>query len=135
MAVLPQPLLLQKLPKTSITKTNLRISNLERDFSRQEHKSNNIINFLKKSHQKNYQGSHLAEWVTSPENQTLSELNQKQARKSKRNFIALTTEEAKEVSNAKKPHLTISQPTKGRRNQRKTRGQAKSLQSTTKKSI
>jgi hypothetical protein len=55
-------------------KTSLYISNLERDFSRQEHKSNNIINFLKKSHQKSYQGSHLAESVTSPENQTLSEL-------------------------------------------------------------
>ncbi len=48
-------------------KTNLRISNLERNFSRQEHKSNNIINLLKKSHQKNYQGSHFIESVTSPE--------------------------------------------------------------------
>ncbi len=48
-------------------KTNLCISNLERDLSKQEHKSNNIINLLKKSPQKNYQGSYSVESVTSPE--------------------------------------------------------------------
>jgi len=117
--------------------TNLRISNLERDSARHEHKSNNIINLLKKSQQKgkNYQGSHFAESMTSPETQTLSGQHQKQAKRLKRNLIDLTTEETKEVSNTKKNHLAISQPIKGKRNQRKSRGQSKNPQATTKKSI
>jgi hypothetical protein len=117
--------------------TNLRISNLERDSARHEHKSNNIINFLKKSQQKgkNYQGSHFAESMTSPETQTLSGQHQKQAKRLKRNLIDLTTEETIEISNTKKPHLAISQPIKGKRNQRKSRGQSKNPQATTRKSI
>ena len=118
-------------------KTNLRISNLERDVSRQEHKSNNLINLVKKSQQKrkNYQGGHFTESVTSPETKTLSGQSQKHTRNLKRNFIDLTTEETKEVSSAKKQHLAISQPAKRKRSQRKTRGQAKNSQATTKKSI
>ena len=73
--------------------------------------------------------------MTSPETQTLSGQQQKQAKRLKRNLIDLTTEETIEISNTKKPHLAISQPIKGKRNQRKLRGQSKNPQATTKKSI
>jgi hypothetical protein len=119
-------------------KTNLRISNLERDFSKQEHKSNTIINLLKKSSQKNYQGSYFVEPVTSPEKQALSKQhqNQKMSKKLKRNFIDLTAEETKKELNSEKTHPTSIQPTKrAKKNQRKSLGPVKNQQTSKKKSI
>jgi hypothetical protein len=109
-------------------KTNLRISNLERDLSKQGHESNTIINLLKKSSQKNYQGSYSTEPVTSPETQALSKQrqNQKLSKKLKRNFIDLTTEEAKEELNLEKIHPTSIQSTKrAKKSQRKSLGPIK----------
>jgi hypothetical protein len=62
-------------------KTNLRISNLEKTVNRQEHKPNTILNHLKKPQQKNYQGSHSLESVTSPEEKTLSKKQKKSNKK------------------------------------------------------
>jgi hypothetical protein len=119
-------------------KTNLRISNLERDLSKQGHKSNMIINLLKKSPQKNYQGSYSTEPVTSPETQALTKQrqNQKLSKKLKRNFIDLTTEEAKEELNLEKTHPTSIQSTKrAKKIQRKSLGPTKNQQTSKKKSI
>jgi hypothetical protein len=96
-------------------KTNLRISNLERNVARQDHKANNIINHLKKSQQqKNYQGSHFLESVTSPERQTLSKQHQNHnsSTKSKRNIVDLMTKENEEELNTGNLHPTITQSTK-----------------------
>jgi hypothetical protein len=119
-------------------KTNLRISNLERDLSKQGHKSNTIVNLLKKSSQKNYQGSYSAEPVTSPEIQALSKQRQTQklSKKLKRNFIDLTTEEAKEELNMEKTHPTSIQSAKrAKKSQQKSLGPTKDQQISKKKSI
>lgn len=118
-------------------KTNLRISNLERTVNRQEHKANEILNHLRKPQQKNSQGSHSLESVTSPEVKTLSKKqNKNQTRKLKRGIVDLTTEENEEESHTEGMTSNVTSSTKkARQPHRQTRGTTKIQPTLRKKSI
>jgi len=51
---------------TTEAKTNLRISNIEKAMRRQENTTNEIVNKIKRTPQKNYSGSHNSEHMSSP---------------------------------------------------------------------
>jgi hypothetical protein len=120
----------QKLDVT----TNLRISNVERTLNKQEHKTNTILKHLRKPQQKNSQGSHSPESVTSPEVKTLSKKqNRNHTRKLKRGVVDLTTEESEEELRTEDLTPNITSSTKRtKQSQRRARGTTK-IQPTQKK--
>jgi len=79
-----------KTSQLTTLESNLRLSNLERSAHKQEQKSNEIINQIKRNQlQKNLSGSHAKESLASPERQTPSLTKTK----NKRQLVDLTTED------------------------------------------
>jgi hypothetical protein len=73
-------------------KTNLRLSNLEKSFRKQESATNEIRNKIKRTPQKNYSGSRIQEPTASPDIQALTYKKQKQKQK----FVDLTIDPSQE---------------------------------------
>jgi hypothetical protein len=67
--------------QASEAKANLRLLNLEKSMRRQENTTNEIVNKIKHSTQKNYSGSHRSEHMASPDMQALKYNKQGQNQK------------------------------------------------------
>jgi hypothetical protein len=80
------------LAQSADVKTNLRLSNLEKSFRKQESATNEIRNKIKRTPQKNYSGSRIQEPTASPDIQALTNKKLKQKQK----FVDLTIDPSQE---------------------------------------
>jgi len=99
---------------TTEAKANLRISNIEKAIRRQENTTNEIVNKIKRTPQKNYSGSHNSEHMASPVELALK-LNKKRQNQKLVDLTLDASQESKEEKttsfqkNLRKENLTKKQ--------------------------